>query len=241
MIATILAVILSAMTSSEAIAIILNSPSATSPKRYQEAKALVAKDAEAGKPLQQFIAGLSFAEGKKREEYLKLARPKIEELAAKTDNAMAWYLLSTDRNDVKLLIKAANGGNVQALNAYGTMTMNKALDDFAKGKTNDFERTIGICRKCFKRAVELRDPNGFINLGTCYLRGLGGEIDLNLAFDSFLAAAELGHPDAMDALSACYELGHGTKPDSRRSLYWRMRAKAMRGDEAAVEWLKEER
>lgn len=241
MLASLLAALLGAMTSAEAISVVLNSPSATSPKRYSEAKEIVLHDAEAGKPLQQFVAALSFVEGAKRDRYLEAARPKIAELAEKKDNSMAWYLLSTDRNDLNLLVKAANGGNVQALNAYGTTKLNQALADYAAGKTNGFERTVAICRKCFQRAVKARDPNGFINLGTCYMRGLGCDIDLVLAFECFLAAAELGHPEGMDSLSACYELGHGVERDAKRSLYWRMKAKATRGDAAAAEWLKEER
>ena len=47
---------------------------------------------------------------------------------------------------------------------------------------------------CFRRAAAQRDPNGFINLGTCYLRGLGCKADLSLAFACFKAAASF--PDA---------------------------------------------
>ena len=49
---------------------------------------------------------------------------------------------------------------------------------------------------------------------------------------------EMGHPEGMDYVSACYQFGHGTERDDDLSLLWRMRAKALRGDKNAAEWLR---
>ncbi|MBQ0031936.1 MAG: sel1 repeat family protein, partial [bacterium] len=84
-----------------------------------------------------------------------------------------------------------------------------------------------------------RDANGFINLGTCYLRGFGCKQDMTMAFDCFRTAAELGHPEGMDNVSACYQFGHGVAKDNELCLWWAMRGRAARGDEAAAKWLKE--
>ena len=57
----ILAALLAAATlsSTDAIAILLNSPSASSRSRYAAAMEMVRKDAEEGKPLQQFVFGIT--------------------------------------------------------------------------------------------------------------------------------------------------------------------------------------
>ena len=55
----------------------------------------------------------------------------------------------------------------------------------------------------------------------------------------FKAAAEAGHPEGMDNLSACYQFGHGIEKSGELSLYWAMRGRAARGDEAAARWLRD--
>ena len=48
-----------AMSSADAVAVILNSRNATSKQTYDAAKEIVMRDAAAGKPLQQFVLGLT--------------------------------------------------------------------------------------------------------------------------------------------------------------------------------------
>lgn len=126
---------------------------------------------------------------------------------------------------------------MQALNALGSIAISEA---FAREgvETNRLERILKRGYDCFSRAARQRDPNGFVNLGTCYLRGFGCAQDMDMAVRCYQAAAELGHPEAMDNLSAAYQFGHGVKPDAERSLYWAMRARALRGDAAAATWLR---
>lgn len=226
------------MTSADAVAVILNSRNATSKRNYDLAREIVTKDAEDGRPLQQFVIGVTTDDKDLAKRYLDASRDKIRALADKKDNPMAWYLLSMERNDFKLLQKAAEGGNVQALNALGSIAIQEALNRNGVS-SNGLERILKKGYESFHKAAIQRDANGFINLGTCYLRGFGCKQDLVMAFNCFSAAAELGHPEGMDNVSACYQFGHGVKKDNELCLWWAMRGRAARGDEAAAKWLRE--
>ena len=231
--------LLAAMSSSEAIVTMLNSESSVSPRKFQEAREIVMKDAYEGKALQRFLVGVMNPDKPYAKEYMRSTREKIKELAEKKKNSLALYLLSLENNDLRLLRKAADGGNVQAMNAFGTITTQEALS--RNLATNALETVLTNSFNYFRKAAAARDPNGFINLGTCYFRGFGCERDLALAFECYRSAAELGHPEGMDNMSACYQFGHGVKPDQKLSLFWAMKAKAARGDEGAADWLKERR
>lgn len=212
------------LSSSDAVAILLNTQTSTSASRYAEAVKVVRADAKKGKPLQQFVLGLTIEDDVEAKKLLDASRDKIRALSVKRDNPLAWYLLWRETGKDEYLKKAADGNNVQALNAYGMKLVN--------------EGRAAEARECFSRAVALKDPNACINLGTCYLKGLGGDIDLKLAFKCFFAAAEMGNPEGMDYVSASYDLGHGVERDRHKALVWMMKAKAVRGDKAAAEWLK---
>ena len=243
MIATCLACVslmFAAMSSADAVAVILNSKNATSKRNYEAAREIVEQDAATGKPLQQFVIGVTTDDQDLAKRYLDASRDKIHALAEKKNNPMAWYLLSMENNDFKMLQKAADGGNVQALNALGSIAIQEALSRNSVS-SNGLERILARGYKFFHQAAVQHDANGFINLGTCYLRGFGCRQDMAMAFNCFRAAAELGHPEGMDNVSACYQFGHGVKKDNELCLWWAMRGRAMRGDEAAAKWLKERR
>lgn len=229
-----------AMSSADAVAVILNSKNATGKRNYDAALEVVARDAEDGKPLQQFVIGVTTDDKDLAKRYLDASRDRIRALAEKKDNPMAWYLLSMENNDFKMLQRAADGGNVQALNALGSIAIQEALARNCVS-SNGLERILARGYGFFHRAAVQRDANGFINLGTCYLRGFGCKQDMAMAFSCFRAAAELGHPEGMDNVSACYQFGHGVKKDNGLCLWWAMRGRAARGDEAAAKWLKERR
>ncbi len=226
------------MSSADAVATVLNSRNATSKRNFDMAKEIVTKDAAAGNPLQQFVIGVTTDDKALAKRYLDASRDKIRALAEKKDNPMAWYLLSMESNDFTMLQKAADGGNVQALNALGSIATQEALARTTVS-SNDLERILKKSYDFFRRAAVQRDANGLINLGTCYLRGFGCKQDMVMAFDCFKAAAELGHPEGMDDVSACYQFGHGVPKDNELCLWWAMRGRAARGDEAAAKWLKE--
>lgn len=229
-----------AMSSADAVVTLLNSSSACGAQVFAEAKTIVAREAAAGKPLQQFVFGLTSPDDPQAKRYLDASRERIQALAEGKNNPLAWYLLSVERNDYTLLQKAAAGNNVQALNALGSIAISEAFNHrtFAQN-TNHLESVLRRGFDCFRRAAAQRDPNGFINLGTCYLRGFGCEQNMPRAVACFKFAAEAGHPEGMENLSAAFQFGHGVPMDEERSLYWAMRARAVRGDQAAEKWLKE--
>ena len=232
--------VLCAMSSADAVATVLNSPSATSARTFAAAKAIVERDAAAGRPLQQFVIGVTTDDKELAERYLAASRGRILALAEKTDNPLAWYLLSLETNNCRLLMRAADGGNVQALNALGALATQEALNARGPGAdTNKLQRVLQKSYNYFRRAAAQRDPNGFVNLGACYLQGIGCPQDMAMAFQCYRSAAEAGHPEAMDNISAMYQFGHGVKKDLELSLLWSMRGRAARGDEAAAKWLRE--
>lgn len=238
MIFAVLSLLLAAapISSADAVVIVLNSKNSVSAKTFSEAKGIVEKDAAAGGPLQQFVIGVTTDDKKLAEKYLNASREKIKMLAEEKGNPLAWYLLSMEKNDLRLLQKAADGGNVQALNALGALVTQKALAS-KNLSTNAVESLLAQSFENFRQAAVKKDSNGYINLGTCYLRGFGCQRDMELAFVCFKAAAEAGHPEGMDNMSACYQFGHGVEKNDELSLLWAIRGRAARGDAAAAKWL----
>ena len=235
----LLAVLFAAMTSADAVVTILNTKTSCGPRKFAEAKQLLEEDAKSGYPLQQYVFGLTTDDNAQSKRYLDVSRERIRAMAERRDNPLAWYLLSMESNDLTALRRAADGGNVQALNALGSLVTQEALSRQSTLSTNDFEKILRKGFGYFGQAAAMRDSNGFINLGTCYQRGFGCKQDLVMAFECFRSAAELGHPEGMDYMSACYQFGHGVRKDAEKSLYWKMRGRAARGDEAADKWLRE--
>ena len=227
-----------AMTSAEAVKTLLNSKNAIGVKTFAAAKEMVEREAAEGKPLQQFVIGVTTDDKELAKRYLDASRGKIHALAEKKNNSLAWYLLSIENNDFKMLRRAADGGNVQALNALGSIATQESLVR-SNIPSNSLEDILRQSYVYFSKAAAQRDPNGFINLGTCYLRGFGCPRDLGMAFACFKAAAEAGHPEGMDNVSACYQFGYGVQKSSELCLLWAMRGRAARGDEAAEKWLKD--
>ena len=216
-----------AMKQSEALVRLLNSRSAQSPALYREAAERVARDAETGMPLQRYmLAVLSDlpdvpadirVEGEKRKAYLDGCRDRIRQLAERTDNALAWYLLSLENNDMECLRHAARGKNVQALNAWGTLLLNQA--QASPPPTNVVELQEKSFR-CFRLAAAQKDANGLYNLGMCYMHGLGCRPDPALALQSFRSAADCGHPEAINNIGGCFRDGIAVEQDSAEAAKW---------------------
>ena len=230
--------LLLAMSTPDAVSTLLNAKSSVPAAVYDVAWQQVRREADEGNPLQQFVIGIKTNDEILAKHYLDASRKRIYDLAAQTDNALAWYLISIERNDVRLLHRAAELGNVQALNALGSMSVSRVLSDPSYA-TNGLERILAKSYGYFRQAAQKRDPNGYINLGTCYLKGFGCKQDLPMAFACFKTAAEAGHPEGMDNVSACYQFGHGVEKDNEQCLLWAMRGRAARGDKAAAQWLEE--
>lgn len=229
-----------AMTSADAVAVVLNSRNATDKRTFEAATELLERDAKDGKALQQFVVGIMTKDRDLSKRYLDASRGKIRTLAEKKNNALAWYLLSMESNDIELLKKAVAGENVQALNAFGTISIQEAKSR-AGTSSNDLQRIMREGYDCFRKAAMRQppDPNGCVNLGMCHLNGFGCEQDAKKGFELLLSAAEAGHLDGMDSVADCYRHGRGVARNDELALLWEMRARAARGDEAAAQWLKD--
>lgn len=203
----------------EAVVAMLNSSASGSPKAYSEAVAVVAEDASAGCSLQKFVIALfngqkSMPENLKipddvRAEYYETGRKRIEELAEQS-NPLALYLLALDTGDTNTLRRAAEGGNVQAANAWGMALMSELDGPLPDESTKE---AMKKAFRFFRDAAALRDANGLYNMGSCYARGLGTEQNDKRAYECFKLAADKGHPQAINNLGWCHLKGKGVKED----------------------------
>lgn len=215
--------------STEAILRLINSRSSGNPKAYAAAAERVAREAAAGHPLQQYVIALVSREPRppqaarlteeQRNRYLAQSRDKIRALAERRDNALAWYLLSLDTNDMKLLRRAVDAENVQALNAWGTILLTQTLQD-PNVDTNDLERILYQSYSSFKTAADKRDANGLYNLGMCYMHGYGVRQDPFRALECFRAAAAENHPEAINNIGGFYRDGLVVERDPVLAARW---------------------
>ena len=220
---------LAADKSSEAIVTLLNSRASGSRSEFREAAKIVAAGAKEGRPLQQFVIALVANDRdlprklrlkpETRKEYLDQARDKIRRLAEEKNNALAWYLLSLETNDMSFLKRAADGDNVQALNAWGTITLTSALRDPSM-ETNEVARTLIKCFGLFKKAADKGDANGLYNLGMCYMQGYGCMPDEDLAYKCFRTSAEAGHPEAINNIGGFYRDGIVVRANPETAAKW---------------------
>lgn len=213
--------------SSEAIIRVLNTRSAGSHKVYEQAVEIVAADAKAGKPIQQFLIALLSVEKdapaaarispETRARYLANSRDRIFEMARSKNNAMAWYLLSLEKNDMTVLKHAADLGNIQALNTYATIKMSEALELEATSPV----KSAAAMKECFDsyiRTAKENDANGLNSLGMCYQKGYGCKKNDEAAFRCFFKAAEMRHPEAVNNLGRFYLEGIFVPEDAERAL-----------------------
>ena len=100
------------------------------------------------------------------------------------------------------LFYCAGKDNAWALNKLGEMSMQLQKDgNFAESATNAV--------KIFKKVAENKLPEGLLNLGICYLYGLGIGQNTEEGFRAILEAAELGNPSAYAIAGSCYQLAIG--------------------------------
>lgn len=213
--------------SADAIIRVLNTRTAGSPAAYAKAVEIVAADARAGKPIQQFLIALLSGEKdapaaariseETRARYLANSRARISEMARTRNNAMAWYLISLEKNDMAILKHAADLGNVQALNTYATIKMSQAVESAGMSP----EESAAVMKECFDsyaRAAKAKDANALNSLGICYQKGYGCRKDDDRAFKCFFKAAEMRHPEAVNNLGRFYLEGVGVGKDPAKAL-----------------------
>lgn len=211
-----------------AIMRLLNSRASGSYRGYCQAAEEVAQAAKDGRPVYAFVLALisrdrdappaARLEDATRKKYLDGCRSAIKRLALEKNNPMAWYLLSLDSNDTNLLHRAAEAGNVQAQNAWGSLSVSVAMNE--SRSTNELARALGKAYGYFKSAAGKGDANGLYNLGMCHWRGLGTPKSEEEAFASFRAAAEKGHPEAINNIGAFFRDGNVVEKDLEMSAKW---------------------
>lgn len=215
-----------ANSSADALLNLLNSKFSGGTKLYREAATKVALDARKGYPLQQFVTALISGDENapniarisksERDAYMTASKPKIESLAQEKNNPLAWYLLFLDSGDTNELARAAELGNVQALNALGTMRLMDVLNE--PGDAESDRRTLRESYAMFLRAASAKDANALNNVGSCLLYGYGCERDEAKAMEKFKEAADTGHPEAMNNLARFYREGIVVKKDLKAAL-----------------------
>ena len=214
---------------SNAVLRLLNSRASGSPRTYAEAAEEVAEQARQGKKVYAFVLGLVSREKDAppaarldeatRKKYLDDNRVPIKRIAMERNNSMALYLLALDSGDTNMLHRAADAGNIQAANAWGSFIFSQALSN-PNTPTNEVERALRQAHRYFKEAAGKGDANGLYNLGMCLWRGLGVERDPQAAFNTFRAAAEKGHPEAINNIGAFFRDGVIVDRDYELSTKW---------------------
>lgn len=213
----------------DALVKLLNSRSCQSPKAYAVAAEQVREAAEKGGLLQRYVIAIVSEDEnapaavklspERRRVWLDASRDKIRQLAEQKDNALAWYLLSLERNDVTALRRAAQGDNVQALNAWGTILVSEALSTSVTNAAKA-ESALKEGYLSFSRAAGKKDANGMYNLGMCHLQGYGCKPDAARAFEWFCVAAENGHPEAINNIGGFYRDGIVVMTNAEMSVRW---------------------
>ena len=212
----------------DAIMRLLNSQSSGSLRAFEQAAEEVAEQARLGRPVYAYVLALvsqqpspppaARLDEATRTKYLDGCREKIKYLAEKKNNSMAWYLLALEKQDRGLLRRAADAGNVQAMNAWGNYLIARAVG--GTSDTNEVNRILGVAYDYFKAAASQGDANGLCNLGMCSLRGLGTPQDDQTAFNNFRAAAEKGHPEAINNIGSFFREGRVVEKDLEMATKW---------------------
>ena len=211
-----------------AILDMLNSRAAGDVVRYEASAETVAKGAKRGDPLMKFLLALCARDAanppraarippEERDRLFAESKPVLENIAGRSSNPLVLYLLAMEAKDGKLLEKAAELGNPQALNRMAAGIVADNPDTYPACETNAV-----LARACamFRHAADMRDMNGLYNYGVCLNSGIGIKRDAEAAFNAFRTAAELGHVDAMNNLGICYREGIHVAPDLKASAYW---------------------
>ena len=208
---------------------LLNSRGAGSPHAYAQAAEEVAEQAKQGKAVYAFVLGLVSREknappaarldAETRKKYLDGNRAVIKRIAIEHNNSMALYLLALDSGDTNLLHRAADAGNVQAQNAWGSFLFSEALSS-PTATSNEVARALQEVHGYFSKAAGAGDANGLYNLGMLLWRGLGVPRDDQAAFNCLRAAAEKGHPEAINNIGGFFRDGVLVERDLEMSTKW---------------------
>ncbi|PKK59548.1 HCP-like protein, partial [Rhizophagus irregularis] len=71
----------------------------------------------------------------------------------------------------------------------------------------------------YQKSADLGNATGIYNLGDCYEKGIGIDIDERKAFELYQKSADLGNTNGINNLGYCYEKGIGTDIYEKKALY----------------------
>ena len=209
----------------EVITRLFNARASGSVREFAQAVEEVAEMTRQGRPICPYVLAIvsrmSFTppaarlDEETRNKYFDDWRDQIKKLADEKNDSMALYLLSLEGNDRNLLHRAAEAGNVQAMNVWGTYLITHRVREASD--TNEVNRILGEASEYFRNAADRGDANGLYNLGMCYMQGLGVPQDDQIAFGRFQSAAEKEHPEAMNNIGLFYREGRVVEKNLERS------------------------
>ena len=104
-------------------------------------------------------------------------------------------------------------------------------------KGDGVERNEKLAAEFFEKSAERGNVQAMNAYGVCRYRARGVAKDFGTARKWFVKAAEKGYAPAMDNLAVLYEKGEGVEKSEDEAMLWKMRSRATRGDQAALEWL----
>ncbi len=82
------------------------------------------------------------------------------------------------------------------------------------------------------------DTKAMNNLGVCYESGTGVKVNLEIAFEWYMKAAELGDAQAQFAIGWFHMTGNGVPVDEKKGLKWIHKA-TFQGYQPAINYCKE--
>lgn len=120
---------------------------------------------------------------------------------------MCGYGVSQDFEVARIWLKrAVNQGKKEALQCLGTCCLRISEEKQAA--------------QYFLASAELGDSNSQADLGMCFFKGTGVQVDYNSSFKWFQKSAEQNNPWGMYNLSICFLYGIGTKMDNDLGIQW---------------------
>lgn len=106
---------------------------------------------------------------------------------------------------------------------------------YQSGLAHEQKKEYQAAYQDYQRSADKGYMRAYTNVGTFYLKGLGGApVDKPKAFQNFMQAAKLGHGRAMFNAAMMLDRGDGISPNPKEALVWYDKA-AQQGDQKAAE------
>jgi TPR repeat protein len=157
------------------------------------------------------------------------------EYASIKSQALFWFKLAAESHYAPAMyeygVALADGAEGDSMRGIGENYIFRACElgnadarafigDCLLHGTHSFEADPVEARKYLELAATDDQPSALTNLGALYEKGIGGEVNLRIAFDYTLRAAEAGYPLGQYNLAAFYFNGLGISVDEKLAIEW---------------------